>query len=582
MPKRSPVERVRRAAGPALRAVLYLRVSSKRQMDTDADIDPDGNSIDTQRKVCVERARQLGAVIVDEYVEPGNSGQTIAKRPVFREMMRRIKEQRDVDCVIIYMRSRAFRNYVDAGNTKVALNQLDVKLISAKESFGDGIMAEAMEAVTDVFNWLQVRMSGEDIKIKMANKARNGGTIGHAKVGYRNERVLIDGRKVNTIVLDPERSHFVTMAFEQFATGNETVASLRGKLTTAGLRMPLTGKGGGEPISLERLRNLLHDRYYVGYVTYDGVEYKGRHQPLVTEELFTRVQEILASHSGAGTRQRSHNHYLKGTLWCGRCKYRLIVQRAVGRLGGVYYYFYCRGRQQGLCDLPYIPVEVLEDAVVKYYADAVSLPDEWLEAVRAGVAEATAEHHGLSDTLREQYAKRLDALDRKENYFLDLAAEQDWPKDKLRAKITAIRQERTGIEQTLDQADQHLDRGREVFDQALTLLREPHRAYARGDEAVRSILNRAFFTRLYVDGGKIVDHEMEPPFDAITSGYRTYVISQGASTGRREQATTQRMESEVGSPAPTLADQGWSKPFMVGPRGIEPRTHGLKVRCSAD
>jgi hypothetical protein len=47
-------------------------------------------------------------------------------------------------------------------------------------------MAEAREAITDVVNWLQVRMSGEDIKTKIANNARNGDTIGRAPVGYLN------------------------------------------------------------------------------------------------------------------------------------------------------------------------------------------------------------------------------------------------------------------------------------------------------------------------------------------------------------------------------------------------------------
>ena len=214
---------------------------------------------------------------------------------------------------------------------------------------------------------------------------------------------------------------------------------------------------------------------------------------MISEDLFDRVQRILDSHSGSGTCERSHNHYLKGLLYCGRCKYRLIVQRAVGQRGGVYYYFFCRGRQQGLCDLPFIPVEVLEDAVVHYYADAVTLPAGWLALVRAGVDEAVNGHHELSDALREQYARRLDALDRKENYFLDLAAEQDWPKDKLRVKIDAIRHERKEIEGTLEQAEHHLDRGREVFASAFALLEAPQAAYERGDEAVRSILNKAFF-----------------------------------------------------------------------------------------
>src|SRR5260370_21727699 len=162
-------------------------------MDTDFEVDPEGNSIDTQHKVTNAKERDLGLMNVGEYVEPGNSAQTIDKRPVFREMIARIMKERDVDYVIIYARSRAFRNYIDAGNTKIALAKLRVKLMSAKEDFGDGLMAEAMEAVTDVFNWLQVRMSGEDIKVKMANKARNGGRPGRDKGGHPHRRGGLGG-----------------------------------------------------------------------------------------------------------------------------------------------------------------------------------------------------------------------------------------------------------------------------------------------------------------------------------------------------------------------------------------------------
>ena len=227
------------------RSIRYLRVSSKKQMDTDFEVDPEGNSIDTQRKVCSAKERGLGLLNVGEYVEPGNSAQTIDKRPVFREMIARIVKDHDVDYVIIYARSRAFRNYIDAGNTKMALSKLGVKLISAKEDFGDGLMAEAMEAVTDVFNWLQVRMSGEDIKVKMANKARNGGTVGRAKVGYLNVRKRIEGREVRTVETDAERAPYVVMAFEAFATGKYTIESLRAMLTEVGLPHVRNGQAPG-------------------------------------------------------------------------------------------------------------------------------------------------------------------------------------------------------------------------------------------------------------------------------------------------------------------------------------------------
>ena len=126
------------------RSVRLLRVSSKAQTDTDADLDSDGNSIDTQRKVTTAKEREMGTVNVGEYVEPGNSEQTNEKRPFFKDLMKRIVEQRDVDYVIIYMRSRVFRNYKEAALVKLQLEALGVRIISARENFGDDELGEAM------------------------------------------------------------------------------------------------------------------------------------------------------------------------------------------------------------------------------------------------------------------------------------------------------------------------------------------------------------------------------------------------------------------------------------------------------
>src|SRR5665811_265065 len=72
-------------------AVLYLRVSTQRQMHTAIDIDPDGNSIATQREATIKRAKRLTSPIVKEFVEPGHSAQSIAKRPVFRQLLQYVE-----------------------------------------------------------------------------------------------------------------------------------------------------------------------------------------------------------------------------------------------------------------------------------------------------------------------------------------------------------------------------------------------------------------------------------------------------------------------------------------------------------
>jgi site-specific DNA recombinase len=112
------------------KAVLYLRVSSKKQTETAVDIDKDGNSIATQRDICGQKALTVNADIVEEFVEPGVSAQTTEKRPVFLSMLKYLQENRDVDYVIVYARSRAFRNFTDAAITRRHLDKLGVRLLS--------------------------------------------------------------------------------------------------------------------------------------------------------------------------------------------------------------------------------------------------------------------------------------------------------------------------------------------------------------------------------------------------------------------------------------------------------------------
>ena len=76
--------------------ISYLRVSSKRQLDTAADVDPDGNSINTQREYCQDKARSMRVMLQREFIEPGTSAQSIDKRPVFRELLHYLHEHPEI------------------------------------------------------------------------------------------------------------------------------------------------------------------------------------------------------------------------------------------------------------------------------------------------------------------------------------------------------------------------------------------------------------------------------------------------------------------------------------------------------
>jgi site-specific DNA recombinase len=271
-------------------AVLYLRVSTVGQVET--DYDPEGISIPAQRLACRRKAEQMGVTILDKYIEPGRSATTIEKRPAFHAMLARIKSQRDVDYVIVYNLSRLNRNRVDDAQVLMMMRSLRVTLISAQENIDETPAGQLMHGILAAFNEYRSNADGADIRYKMGQKAKNGGTLGRAKLGYLNVRDRSLGREVRTIAVDHDRAPYVTLAFELFATGDYTLPRLVRTLAERGLRTRGDGRNPSAPVSHSQLGSILRDRYYVGFVNYGGEELRGRHEPLVTPELFARVQAV--------------------------------------------------------------------------------------------------------------------------------------------------------------------------------------------------------------------------------------------------------------------------------------------------
>ena len=569
-------------------AVLYLRVSTERQMHTASDIDEDGNSIGTQRQATLAKVRALKSAVAEEFVEAGASAQTIAKRPVFQQMLRYIDEHPEVGYVVIYMRSRVFRNFTDAAVTKRALLEKGVRLISAKEEFGEGYMADAMEAITDIMNEVQVRQSGEDIKVKLRHKVENGGSVGRAKLGYLNVRRDFGGRLVNTIDIDPERAPLIKWAFEAYATGDYTLIRLQRALADLGLTSRPSARFKQRVLSRSQLSNVLHDPYYAGIIRYKGELYPGRHDPLISKAVFLKVQDVLAERAKRGQRDRTHHHYLKGLLFCGRCTRvgrtsRLVFIQVMSK-GLVYDYFICRGRQEGVCDLPSLPVAEVEGAVARSIA-AERLAPDFSARLRGLVRDAVTESKSADRAMRDTLAKQVKVLDTREERLLDLASDGQLNTPKLKARLQELTLQRASLQERLDHTDEDLERGAAALEGYLDLLDHPGELYDQAPEPVRRRLLEAFYRQLLADIPDRVEvtgaprHAIQDLRTAAEAFRSSETAAPQPEVPKRKNPRPETGALAFGTSLGLLADlfktQVLSKTDLVAGTGFEPATSGL-------
>ncbi len=595
-------------APPGSRAVIYLRVSSKGQVNT--DYDPEGISIPAQRISCQRKAEALGLTIVHEYIEPGRSATEMTKRVAFQEMLERIRRDRDVDYVIVYKLSRFARNRTDDAIVMADLQKRGVTLISATEQIDATPVGQLMHGILAAFNEYRSREDGADIAYKMSQKAKNGGTLGRAPIGYLNVTENIDGRKINTVKVDPERAPFVKLAFELYATRDKTFQDIADELTDRGLRTRPTQRRPAGPISDSKIQQMLRDRYYLGEVRYKGESYPGRHEPLISEDLFNQVQQLTDERGYARERRKRHDHYLKGTIWCGQCRLeqhvnrRMILMRTTGRHGNADYgYFFCRGVQDHVCDAPYSSIDRVEDAVAEHYK-TIRLSPAFVTAVRNHIESALNDQVAAQQLLRKNLEDQLAQLTVKEDNLLDLAADNSLPQERIRQRLRDIARDRQRVTEQLSQVHGDLSSGRAFLDAHLNLLENPYELYLHASEVTRRKLNQAIFAHVYVAHDEVIGDDIRSPLRELLAAERGWEALTAGATPEAARAATQAATARHSGPeTPKTAPKGglaeltnlWldlpggvyedancSKPLMVELRRIELLTFSLRTKRSTN
>ncbi len=333
-----------------LPAAGYFRVSHEEQLE--------GYSLDAQERLYERWLEQTGHVDAGRYRDEGRSAfRDPLKRPGFQRLLADVRGGR-IRIVWVAFSSRFFRDSSQSDELLDEFDRLGVQyvvgnmVIDRSTAFGWGAYT-----INAVFDEYYSRFVSEQTRKSLKEKAEAGRWVGPVPLGYCKDA---DGELVPS-----EDAPAIQLAFELYASGAYSYTTIADELNRRGYRTLGWRTGQRGRFGRESVRTILGNRAYIGEVSCSGQTYPGRHQPLVSVELFEAVQRIRVRRTTEVTSPRSlapSDGVLIGIVYCESCGRRLWHH--FGNRDGRGRYYRCSGIPARLCQAPMVRASVLEDQLL--------------------------------------------------------------------------------------------------------------------------------------------------------------------------------------------------------------------------
>ena len=378
------------------KAVVYARVSSKEQEE-------EGYSIPSQLKLLRRYAESKAITVVREYVDVETA--KVAGRTGFGEMLAFLKRAgSECRVVLVEKTDRLYRNLRDV----VDVDDLDLDIHLVKEG---SVLSKDSRSSEKLMHGIRVVMAKhfidnlrEEVVKGMAEKVSQGYWPHKAPIGYRNAAGP-DGRRI--IEQDPEVAPIVRRMFERFATGNYSCK----QVTILAKEEGLVFRKSRLPIPISTIHKALRSPLFKGEVTWAGRCYPGAHEPLVSADLWDRVQATLARRVHGTGRKNGRNHPYAAFLKCGHCGCALVPE---AHKGGRHVYYHC-SFARGKCPGRWLRQDELE-GLFGDYLRRLRFDPEVLEEVQEVLAGDSSERNQI----RQQAITRLSTEIRHQQSRLDV------------------------------------------------------------------------------------------------------------------------------------------------------------------
>lgn len=288
-----------------VRYCLYARKSTEQD-------ELQALSIESQVKEMINLAQRENLEIVDIRRE-AHSAKASGQRPVFKELLEDIRLGK-FNGILSWAPDRLSRN---AGDLGTVVDLMDQKLLHEIRTFGQHFRNSPNEKFLLMILCSQAKLENDNKSINVKRGLRTRCEMGlwpaPAPTGYFKEKRLDRRCEMN---IDPERAPIIKKLFEKVAyekwSGRKLYQWLRYELH---FKSPHHNKH----LTLSNIYIILQNHIYYGNFEYpknSGNWYKGRHEPIISKELFDAVQEQVKSQF---TRSEGKEFAFTRLMECGLC-----------------------------------------------------------------------------------------------------------------------------------------------------------------------------------------------------------------------------------------------------------------------
>lgn len=378
--------------------VGYGRVSSAEQANS-------GLSLNMQREQCEQKATKDGYTFV--YFEDAGKTGSNTNRKGLRAMLKYVKEHRnEVAYVIVWKLDRLSR----------CLDDFFVEILRPLKKYGCTI-ASIMENFDDISKVKKVLIGvyigqAEDeldnIKDRtssvLRSRAKKGYKLGKAPIGYINTR---DEHRHGIIVPDPARTPHIKRCFELYATGVFAYEKLGKELAKYGF---VDSKG--KPYSKKRIQDILKNPVYIGKVTHGDDIFDGVHEPIISEELFYRVQLLLKGEDVK--RPKGLIYTYSNFIKCAKCGYSMVAVTKQGEHNsGTYIYYHCTNYTKAHAREKNINENLIDEAIQEVI-DSFDITEKEIKCIKKQINNAITDlkqyEHKSIDDLKKAYDQIVDDI----------------------------------------------------------------------------------------------------------------------------------------------------------------------------